>query len=306
MAKVPLVYHPEYSPEIPAGHRFPMEKFRLLAEFLRAEGVLTDANLFAPEAATQEDIALAHCADYVRDFRYGELSPKHMRQIGLPWSEGVCTRTFRAVGGTLLTARLALKYGLVAHLAGGTHHAHYDHGSGFCVFNDLAVAARVLVRGGEASRVLIIDCDVHQGDGTARILTDDADIFTCSFHCRQNFPYRKAHSDFDIELDRGSDGRAYMQTMEHWLPYIFDLTQPDFVLYDAGVDVHDDDVLGHLHLKDADIAERDEYVIRQCLERDVPVACVIGGGYDKDRKRLAARHGIMHGVADRLYQEYAL
>ncbi len=303
---IPLIYHPCYSPEFSPAHRFPMEKFRLLAEYLEDLGILGERNLFVPEAATETQVSRAHCLDYAHRYCTNQLPEKAMRRIGIPWSEGVVQRTFQAVGGSILTARLALQHGLAAHLAGGTHHAHYDFGSGFCIFNDLAVVARLLVAEGLAERVLIVDCDVHQGDGTARILAEDAGIFTCSFHCRENFPYRKARSDFDIELARDSDGEAYLQALENHLPYIFSITQPQVILYDAGADVHADDGLGYLKLTDADIWARDDYVLRSALEQRIPVACVIGGGYSRDRQQLAARHSIVHQVAAKLFQEFAL
>ncbi len=303
---IPLVYHPCYSPEFSSDHRFPMEKFSLLAEFLRSRSLLTDKNLFVPEAASESEIVMAHCSEYVRQFRLNQLSEKAMRRIGIPWSEGVMKRTYTAVGGTLLTARLAIQYGLAANLAGGTHHAHKDFGSGFCIFNDLAVVARLLIAEGLVERVLIVDCDVHQGDGTASILARDERIFTCSFHCRENFPHRKAQSDFDIELRRGDCGEDYIKALENHLPYIVSISQPDFILYDAGADVHKDDALGYLNLSDDDMAERDEYILRMALDQGIPVACVIGGGYSRDRKALAARHGIVHQVAARLFAEYDL
>ncbi|WP_033417113.1 histone deacetylase family protein [Hahella ganghwensis] len=301
---IPLVYHSCYSPEFSQDHRFPMEKFGLLADFLKDRALLTSKNQFVPEPATEYEIIMAHCPDYVREFKNNRLSDKAMRRIGIPWSEGVMRRTFTAVGGTLMTSRLALKYGLAAHLAGGTHHAHEDFGSGFCIFNDLAVVSRILVAEGLAERVLIIDCDVHQGDGTASILAQDDSIFSCSFHCRENFPHRKAQSDFDIELTRGDGGEAYFKALETHLPYILSISQPDFILYDAGADVHQDDVLGYLNLTDGDMAQRDEYIIRLALDQGIPLACVIGGGYSRDRKALAARHGIVHQVAARLFAEY--
>ncbi|OZG74469.1 histone deacetylase [Hahella sp. CCB-MM4] len=303
---IPLVYHPCYSPEFSPDHRFPMEKFGLLAEFLRSRSLLTPKNTFVPEPASEAEIVMTHCPEYVRQFRLNQLPAKAMRRIGIPWSEGVMERTYTAVGGTLLTARLALQYGLAAHLAGGTHHAHVDFGSGFCIFNDLAVVARALVAEGAVDRVLIIDCDVHQGDGTASILSRDDRIFTCSFHCRENFPHRKAQSDFDIELGRGEGGHEYYKALENHLPYIVSISQPDFILYDAGADVHQDDALGYLNLSDEDMALRDEYIIRMALDQGIPLACVIGGGYSRDRKALAARHGIVHQVAARLFEEYGL
>ncbi|MGL4317971.1 MAG: histone deacetylase family protein [Pseudomonas sp.] len=297
---LPLVYHDDYSPPFPAGHRFPMEKFRLLRDHLVDSGLTVDADLQRPELCPPEVLALAHCPAYIERFLAGELSHDEQRRLGLPWSPALARRTVRAVGGSLLAAELALQHGLACHLAGGTHHAHHDHASGFCIFNDLAVVALHLLESGKAERVLIYDCDVHQGDGTARILENVPDAVTVSLHCENNFPARKARSDWDIGLPTGMGDADYLKTVNDSLAYLLPLYQPDIVLYDAGVDVHRDDALGHLQLSDAGIAARDEAVLRHCLEREIPVVGLIGGGYDKDRAALARRHGILHHSARRV------
>lgn len=301
---LPLVYHADYSPPLPEGHRFPMEKYRLLYEHLRSS--LAHADYHAPAPCPEDVLALAHQPDYIARFLAGELSAAEQRRLGLPWSEGLVRRTLRAQGGSLLTAELALNHGLACHLAGGTHHADYDRPSGFCVFNDLAVVARYLLDSGRVQRLLIFDCDVHQGDGTARLLADCHPAVTVSLHCERNFPAHKAHSDWDIALPAGMGDAAYLKTVDDALAYLLPLYQPDLVLYDAGVDVHRDDVLGLLDLSDAGIAARDLAVLRHCLDRDIPVACVIGGGYDRDRQALARRHGILHHSAARVWQEFGL
>jgi acetoin utilization deacetylase AcuC-like enzyme len=301
---LPLVYHADYSPPLPSAHRFPMEKYRLLHEYLRAS--LAAASYHSPEPCPTEILACAHAPDYIARFLAGELSPAEQRQLGLPWSAALVQRTLRAQGGSLLTAELALRHGLACHLAGGTHHAHYDRPSGFCVFNDLAVVARHLLDSGRVHRLLIFDCDVHQGDGTATLLEDCRDAVTASLHCERNFPARKARSDWDFDLPAGMGDAAYLQTVDEALGYLLHLSQPDLVLYDAGVDVHRDDVLGLLELSDAGIAARDLAVLRHCLSRDIPVACVIGGGYDRDRLALARRHGILHHSAARVWEEFGL
>lgn len=297
---LPLVYHDDYSPPFPAGHRFPMEKFRLLRDHLVDSGLTADSALQRPDLCPPEVLALAHCPAYIERFLAGELTAQEQRRLGLPWSEALARRTVRAVGGSLLAAELALQHGLACHLAGGTHHAHYDHASGFCIFNDLAVVARYLLESGQAGRVLIFDCDVHQGDGTARILENVPDAVTVSLHCEKNFPARKARSDWDIGLPIGMGDAAYLKVVNDSLGYLLALYQPDIVLYDAGVDVHQDDALGYLQLTDAGIAARDEAVLRHCLEREIPVVGLIGGGYDRDRAALARRHGILHHSARRV------
>ncbi|NQD93685.1 histone deacetylase [Pseudomonas sp. CrR25] len=304
--RLPLVYHDDYSPPFPAGHRFPMEKFRLLRDHLVDSALVADADLLRPDLCPPEILALAHCPAYIERYLSGELPREDQRRLGLPWSEALARRTVRAVGGSLLTAELALKHGLACHLAGGTHHAHYDHPAGFCIFNDLAVIARFLLESGKAQRVLIFDCDVHQGDGTARLLADCPEATTVSLHCEQNFPARKAESDWDIPLPRSMGDAAYLKVVDDALNYLLPLYRPDIVLYDAGVDVHRDDALGYLSLTDQGLAARDEAVLNHCLGRDIPVMGVIGGGYDPDRTALARRHGILHHSAARVWAERGL
>ena len=304
--RLPLVYHDDYSPPFPAAHRFPMEKFRLLRDHLVASGLTSDAELLRPEPCPADILALSHCPAYIERFGSGELAHQEQRRLGLPWSEALARRTLRAVGGSLLAAEQALEHGLACHLAGGTHHAHYDHPAGFCIFNDLAVVSQYLLQSGKAQRVLIFDCDVHQGDGTARLLADTPEAITVSLHCENNFPARKAHSDWDIPLPMGMADTAYLQVVNDALNYLLPLYQPDIVLYDAGVDVHRDDALGYLQLTDAGVAARDTAVLEHCLGRDIPVVGLIGGGYDKDRHALARRHGILHHSAYKLWRERGL
>jgi acetoin utilization deacetylase AcuC-like enzyme len=298
---LPLIYHEDYSPDFPADHRFPMDKFRLLRDHLIDSGLTTDAQLLRPELCPNEILALAHDPSYIRRYMEGDLSREDQRRLGLPWSEALARRTVRAVGGSLLTAEKALEHGLACHLAGGTHHAHYDYPAGFCIFNDLAVISQYLLQSGRVSKVLIFDCDVHQGDGTARILADTEDAITVSLHCEKNFPARKAHSDWDIPLAMGMGDEEYLTVVDDVLNYLLPFYKPDLVLYDAGVDVHQDDALGYLKLTDAGVAARDEAVLRHCLHRDIPVMGVIGGGYSKDRQALARRHGILHHSAQKVW-----
>ncbi len=297
---------------LPAGHRFPMEKFGHLHDHLRAVGLLTDANLHRPEPATREVLHRAHEPGYVDAFLAGDLGRDALRTLGLPWSPGLATRTITALGGTVLAARLALQHGLAANLAGGTHHAHCQHGAGFCIFNDLAVAALTLLAEDLVDQVLIVDLDVHQGDGTARILADEPRAFTLSVHCGSNYPARKAASDLDVPLPVGTDDTAYLRVLEHGdaasgfrgLAWLLDQVEPDLVLYDAGVDPHAEDALGRMSMTDAGLAARDALVIDACRGQGVPIAAVIGGGYGSERVELAKRHGILHAeVARRWWEE---
>lgn len=303
---LPLVFHDDYSPPLPPGHRFPMEKFRLLRDHLVESGLTTDEALLRPELCPTDVLALAHDRAYVERYCSGDMSREELRRLGLPWSPQLAQRTVRAVGGSLLAADLALRHGLACHLAGGTHHAHYDHASGFCIFNDLAVIALSLLESGRVGRVLIFDCDVHQGDGTARILEHIADAVTVSLHCEKNFPTRKARSDWDIGLANGLGDADYLKVVDDTLSYLLPLYQPDLVLYDAGVDVHRDDALGLLNLSDEGLAMRDSAVIEHCLGRDIPMVGVIGGGYDKDRALLARRHAQLHFSAAQAWRRHGL
>jgi acetoin utilization deacetylase AcuC-like enzyme len=298
---LPLVYYPLYSTPFPEGHRFPMPKFRMIYEILVEDAIAQPDSVFRPEPASRELLSLVHDFAYVDAFAAGTLDGKAMRRIGLPWSEPLVERTRAAVAGTLLAARLALRHGVACNTAGGTHHAHPDFGSGFCIFNDLAVAAKRLTTDGTVERVLIVDLDVHQGDGTARALADDQSVFTFSMHSGKNFPFRKQHSDLDVELDDGLGDEEYLRVLADILPGLLEEARPDLVLYDAGVDPHREDRLGRLELTDEGLARRDRFVLEQCLARGVPVAGVIGGGYSSDHRHLARRHTIIHREAHRAY-----
>jgi acetoin utilization deacetylase AcuC-like enzyme len=216
------------------------------------------------------------------------------------------TRTCTAVGGTLLTAQLALEYGLACNTAGGTHHAFPSYGSGFCIFNDLAIAARLIQQLAPVHTILIVDLDVHQGDGTAWIFRDDPRVFTFSMHCEANFPGKKQKSNCDISLPEGLDDDGYLQILAGNLPELLQTVQPDLVLYDAGVDTHVDDRLGKLAMSDTGIYRRDRQVLSTCLAGGYPVACVIGGGYGKNINELVYRHSLLHRAAQVVYQQYHL
>ena len=301
---LPLVYHPNYSCPFPDNHRFVMSKFVRLYEYLHAQGLVTPGNLHQPMLASIDDLAIVHQVQYLNELFHNTMEPRAWRRIGLPWSRGLVERTFTAPNGTLLAARLAIQHGLASHLAGGTHHAHFDFGSGFCLINDLAYTAKTLLASGEVKRVLIFDCDVHQGDGTAAMLKDEPRAFTCSIHCEKNFPFRKHPSDLDVGLDKHLKDADYLTVVKRTLNQLLDEQQPDLVLYDAGVDIWQYDELGHLDISWDAVATRDELVLQECLSRHVPVATVIGGGYDKNHARLAQRHATVVEVACDLYQQY--
>lgn len=303
---LPIAYHPNYVAPIANTNRFPMEKFRLLYEMLLADGVARPEQFFSPELPDLEAIALVHDRAYVDAYWQGSLDPKAQRRIGLPWSPELAYRTRIAVGGTLLTARLALAHGLACNTAGGTHHAFPSYGSGFCIFNDLAIAARVLLREGLIKKVLIVDLDVHQGDGTALIFQNQPSVFTFSMHCQINFPSIKQISDRDVPLVEGMEDDEYLRTLAAHLPDLLSEIKPDLVLYDAGVDPHIGDRLGKLALTDAGIYRRDMQVLSTCASQGFPVACVIGGGYCEDIRSLVYRHSLLHRAASNVYRQYRL
>ena len=295
-----VVHHPAFSAEMPPGHRFPMDKFRVLAERLLAEGIVAPNGYHQPEPADFDLVAGVHDPDYVRMIFEADAPPEMARRIGIPITPSVATRSRAAVGGTLLTARLALERGIACNTAGGSHHAARDYGSGFCTFNDVAVAARRLLDEGAVRQVLVVDLDVHQGDGTAFIFHHEPCVFTWSVHAAKNFPVRRAASDLDVDLADGTEDRDYLAVVAAHLPELLREVRPNLVFYNAGVDPHRDDRLGRLALSDAGLATRDRYVLSACREAGVPVAGVIGGGYGADVDALADRHAHLHREAAKL------
>ena len=293
----PIIHHPAFRAEMPPGHRFPMDKFSRLAAVLEAEGVAGPEGFVRPEPIDLESLLLVHDEAYVRGVIDLTLPADVVRRIGMPNTDSVAARARAATGGTLAAARLALEHGIACNTAGGSHHAQADTGAGFCVFNDVAVAARRLLAEGEIGQVLVVDLDVHQGDGTARIFEGDASVFTFSMHAEKNFPARKATSDLDIDLPDGTGDEAYLEKLEEILPDLLARVAPDLVFFNAGVDPHADDKLGRLSLSDEGLARREAFVLGSCLERSIPVTGVIGGGYDADIDRLAHRHALLHRAA---------
>ena len=303
---VPIVYHPDYVTPLPDGHRFPMAKFRLLHDLLLADGVTTLDRVFTPTLPPTAWLELVHDPAYIQAYYTGTLDSKAQRRIGLPWSAELVNRTCIAVGGSILTAKLALESGLACNTAGGTHHAFPTYGSGFCIFNDLAIASRVLQQSGLVKKILIVDLDVHQGDGTAAIFQQDPSVFTFSMHCEINFPGTKQISDLDVSLGEGMEDEEYLKTLAEYLPDLLSQIKPDLVLYDAGVDPHINDRLGKLALTDRGIFDRDLQVLDTCISQGYPVACVIGGGYAEDLNGLVYRHSLLHRAASKIYRAYRL
>ncbi|MDP2504594.1 histone deacetylase [Oceanobacter sp. 3_MG-2023] len=300
--KLPIVYHTNYSCPFPDNHRFVMSKFVRLHDHLLQQGYIHD-NLYRPAAASIADLAITHSPVYLQALVDDAIEMKAWRRLGLPWSQGLIDRTLTAPNGTLLAARLALQHGMASHLAGGTHHAHYDFGSGFCLVNDLAYTALALLQRREVQRLLIFDLDVHQGDGTAALLEHEPRAFTCSIHCEKNFPFRKHRSDLDIGLGQYLDDAAYLTVVRDTFERLIHEHQPELVIYDAGVDVWEGDGLGHLNITLEGIQQRDRWVLAYCQQRGIPVVTVIGGGYDKDHQRLAERHASVVKTASILFAE---
>jgi acetoin utilization deacetylase AcuC-like enzyme len=266
---------------LPPGHRFPIQKYTLLRQDVIASSLVAPKDLIVPEPATDEQILYAHDDDYLERVKNGHLTPKELRRIGLPWSPELVRRARCSVGGTIGACRAAVQEGIAVSLAGGTHHAFRDHGQGFCVFNDSVIAARTTQAGDEAQRIVIIDCDVHQGNGTAAILANDSSIFTFSIHGAGNFPFHKERSDLDIELEDGTGDVAYLEALQAGLEHALELAGADLAIYLAGADPYAGDRLGRLALSKAGLAKRDQLVFERCRQLGISVAAVMSGGYGR-------------------------
>ena len=272
-------YCDHYEVPLPDGHPFPMTKYALLRAALVEQGILQRGDLVPAEPAPLSSILAVHDQAYVTAFLQGQLGVEAQRRIGFPWSRQHARRALVSVGGTLAATRHALRHGWSGNLAGGTHHAHADFGAGFCVFNDIVIAARWALEPAGVSRVLVVDLDVHQGDGTAALTRDDAQIFTLSLHGESNFPARKHPSDLDVPLADGTDDEAYLAALERSLERAIELARPELVLYQGGVDVLAADHLGRLALSEAGVLARDELALAQLSDAAAAVVLTLGGGY---------------------------
>lgn len=295
--RLAIVHNPYFQAKIEKNHRFPMPKYGRVAEMLVEDGLAEEGSFHSPGPAPVGWVGLAHDRRYVDQVFEAKVADDVERLIGFSVNESVAMRSRHACAGTVMTARLALEEGLAVSTAGGSHHAKRAHGAGFCVFNDVGVAASLLLEGGEADSVLVFDCDVHQGDGTAEIFRDEPRVRTVSIHAEKNFPTRKEQSDLDVALPDGVRDQAYLEVVEDTLERAFNMIRPDIVFYNAGVDPHQDDRLGRLSLTDAGLAERDRRVIGFFRDKQVPLAGVMGGGYSSDVEEIARRHTILHRVA---------
>jgi len=296
---LPIIHAPAYDAEFPPGHRFPMAKYSLLAHQLVSDGLASHDSFIVPGAAPKNWVSRVHDTGYV-DQVYGFDVPRHIQKIvGFEMTQKAIIRAQHATAGTVMAARLAIEQGVACNTAGGSHHAGLMHGAGFCTFNDVAVAARLMLDNGEAHSILIVDCDVHQGDGTAEIFADEPRVFTFSMHCEKNYPVRKKPSDLDVGLPDGLGDTAYLKRLALALETLRDACPaPDIVFYNAGVDVHENDRLGRLSLTDRGIEMRDRMVMAHFATRAIPVCGVIGGGYAHEALDIAKRHSILFHVAN--------
>lgn len=297
MSDLAIVHAPAYDAGFAPGHRFPMGKYSRLMELVTETGLAARARFHVPGPAHADWLTLAHRRSYVDQVIACDVPRIIEREIGFAVNARVSLRARLATAGTVMAARIALQDGIACNAAGGSHHARRDQGAGFCTFNDVAVAANLLIADGEAGRVLVVDLDVHQGDGTAEICGDNPSICTVSMHAEKNYPARKQTSDIDVALPDGIRDDAYLETLDWLLPQTIDRFAPDLVFYNAGVDPHEDDRLGRLSLSDAGLRERDRRVFSFFRSRNIPVAAVIGGGYSHDIDALARRHLITFETA---------
>lgn len=276
---------------LPEGHSFPMDKYRLLYDRIKENAGTWNIELIEPVAATNEDLSRVHCPDYIRRMSDGSAGEQEMRRIGFPWSAQMVERSRRSSGATMLALESAIAGNTIAvNLAGGTHHAGYDRGGGYCVFNDSVVAARYVQSKKLAKKILVVDLDVHQGNGTAELCRDDPSIFTFSMHAEKNYPAIKPASDLDVPLRSQTGDAEYLDTLARYLPMALERAEPDAVIYLAGADPYEGDRLGYLSLSKAGLAQRDRYVMQACRQRSLPLAVSMAGGYCPDVEHIADIH----------------
>lgn len=271
-----------YTIPLPDGHRFPIEKYTLLRDRVLADDLVDPARVYEPSRVVAADLLAVHSDDYVDRLTSGLLTNSELRRLGFPWSEQLVERSWRSAGGTCEAVEAALSDGVAINLAGGTHHAFPDHGEGFCVFNDVAIAVCRQLGRGRIQRAAIIDLDVHQGNGTHQIFAGDDRVYTFSMHGRRNYPYHKVPGDLDIELEDGCGDDAYNELLADALPAVLSSARPELVVYLAGADPHENDRLGRLALTFEGLARRDHLVLRSCREVGIPVAITIAGGYGRE------------------------
>jgi len=289
--ELPVVNHPDYVAKINDDNKFPIQKFGALADYLIKEGVVKKFHI--PKECSISTMKTSHSLDYINHIRNKTLDQKLQKKIGFPINDSVVRRSFVATGGTVLAGKLALDSKLACNTAGGSHHATFDYGAGYCVFNDVAVAANYLKNKNYAKKVLIVDLDVHQGNGNSEIFKNDPDVFTFSMHCASNYPAKKSKSDIDIELEEQMEDEEYLNILYKNLKEL-NKNKYDFVFYVAGVDIHQEDRLGKLKISDDGINKRDKIVIENFYSKNIPLCGVLGGGYNKNFDKLIELHSMLH------------
>ena len=289
--QLPVINHPDYVAKINDDNKFPIKKFGALADHLLKEKVVK--KFFIPKECSIETMKTSHSLEYINQIKNKTLDIKSQKKIGFPINDSVVRRSFVATGGTVLASKLAINYGIACNTAGGSHHANFDGGAGYCVFNDVAVAAQYLLNRGLANRILIVDLDVHQGNGNSDIFKDNKNVFTFSMHSKSNYPAKKSESDLDVELKDNTEDKEYLDILKFNLVNLND-ENFDFIFYIAGVDVHHEDRLGKLKLTDQGIKLRDNIVIDNFFSKRIPICGVLGGGYNKDFNKLIELHSSLH------------
>ena len=289
--ELPVVNHKDYVAKIDDDHKFPIKKFGELAKYLIEKEVVS--KFYEPNPCSIETLKEAHSEKYILDIQNKSLSEKDIKKIGFPLNDSVIKRSFIATGGTVLASKLAINFGLACNTAGGSHHANFDGGAGYCVFNDVAVAAKYLLNRGLANRILIVDLDVHQGNGNSDIFKDNRNVFTFSMHSKSNYPAKKSLSDLDVELKDNTEDKEYLDILKFNLANLND-ENFDFVFYIAGVDIHYNDRLGKLKITDQGINLRDSIVIDNFFSKRIPICGILGGGYNKDFNKLIELHSSLH------------
>lgn len=296
-----IAFSPLYSHPLPAGHRFPMEKYEFLPGQLLYEGTVRNENFFAPGMIDEQWILTAHTKAYLEKLQSLQLSKSEIRVTGFPLSEVLVQREINILSGSVEAALFAMKYGIAMNIAGGTHHAFADRGEGFCLLNDLAITAHYLLENKLAKKILVIDLDVHQGNGTAAILGKLENVFTFSMHGEKNYPHRKEKSHFDVGLADKTGDREYLLTLQKSVDHILNLFDPDFILYQSGVDVLESDQLGRLSITMEGIKERDRIVLNLAKSLNIPVMCCMGGGYSKRVSQIVEAHAQVFRLAQEIY-----
>jgi len=289
--ELPIINHKDYFAKIGDDHRFPINKFGSLADYLLRKKIVK--KFYIPYPCSDETLKRAHSESYINQIKNKTLGKKAIKKIGFPLVDSVIQRSLVATGGTVLASKLAINYGIACNTAGGSHHANYDSGAGYCVFNDVAVAAQYLLDKGLVERILILDLDVHQGNGNSEIFKDNENVFTFSMHSKTNYPLKKSISDLDVELSDNMEDHEYLQILKNHLAKL-NQENFDYVFYIAGVDIHFNDRLGKLKVSDEGIKKRDEIVTENFFSKGIPLCGVLGGGYNKDFKKLVELHSILH------------